>query len=333
MKLRNKILIGFLVFLLGLGVFSYFYVKSQLFTPLSGDSSEKTFEIKEGQGVLEIVDNLRKEGLAKNKWITIGYLKFKKIDKQLKAGVFLLRKNQSPVEVFEAISSGKTALKKITIIEGWTEKEIADYLDERGLVKKSDFLESAKKKKQEYDFLEGAETLEGYLFPDTYYIPYKSTADDIIKKMLDNFDKKLTNEIKNEINKQGRSIRDVSILASVVEKEVYKEQDRKIVAGLFLKRISQGKPLEADSTINYITGKDLAQPSYSDTRQDSLYNTYLHKGLPPGPICNPSLSSILAAVYPEDSPYLFYLNRQDTKETIFSETYEEHLENKKKYLK
>jgi len=333
MRLINKIIIGSLVFLIGLGIFSYFYIKSQLFLPLSNDSVEKVFEIKEGQGVLEIVDSLKKEGLAKNKWVTLGYLKFKKIDKKLKAGVFLLYKNQTPAEILESISSGKTALKKITIIEGRTLKEIASYLDDKGLIQKNDFLEAVKREKWNYDFLEDAETLEGYLFPDTYYIPYKAGASEIIKKMLDNFDKKLTKEVREEIKKQGKSIKEIVILASIVEKEVYKEEDRKIVAGIFLKRIAQGKPLEADSTINYITGNNAAQPSYSDTRENSPYNTYLNKGLPPGPICNPSLSSILATVYSQDSPYLYYLNRQDTKETIFSKTYEEHLENKKKYLK
>lgn len=333
MKLRNKILIGLLVFLIGVGAFSYFYIRSQLFTPLSGDSSEKVFEIKEGQGVVEIVDNLKKEGLAKNKWVMLGYLKYKKIDKKLKSGVFLLRKNQTPAEVLDTISSGKTALKKVTIIEGWTLEEIASHLDERGLVQKSDFLEATKREKWNYEFLEDAESLEGYLFPDTYYIPYKATSEDIIKKLLDNFGKKLTKDTREEIKKQGKSIKEIIIIASIVEREVNKDEDRKIVTGIFLKRISMGMPMEADSTINYITGKDLAQPTFADTRKNSPYNTYLNKGLPPGPICNPSLSAIQAAVYPKESPYLYYLNRQDTKETIFSKTYEEHIDNKNKYLK
>lgn len=333
MRKGLKILIALAVLLLVVAGASYFYVKIQLFSPLSGESLEKVFEIKEKQGVLSIVDNLKKEGLVKDKWLALGYLKFKKIDKKLRAGVYLLNKNLSSAEVLNLIASGKTAMKKITIIEGWTIKDIADYLDSRGIVKKDDFLTSAKFEKRDYSFLEGSDSLEGYLFPDTYYISYKADSKEIIKKMLDNFDKKLDQKLRDEITRQGKSIKEIVILASIVEKEVSKEEDRKIVAGVFLKRISEDKPLEADSTINYITSKSLAQPTFGDTRIESEYNTYLNKGLPPGPISNPSLSSIKAAVYPEDSPYLYYLNRQDTKETIFSKTYEEHLENKKKYLK
>lgn len=333
MKKSLKILIVLIVLFLVVAGASYFYVKIQLFSPLSKEFSEETFEIKEGLGVVEIVDNLKKEGFVKDKWLSIAYLKFKKMDKKLRAGVYLLNKNLSPAGNLDLIASGKTAMKKITIIEGWTTRDIADYLDSRGIVKKDDFLASVKNENWAYGFLEGSESLEGYLFPDTYYISYKADSKEIIKKMLDNFDKKLDQKMRDDILKQGRSIKEIVILASIVEREVFQEKDRKIVAGIFLKRISEGKSLEADSTISYITGKNNPQPSYSDTRTDSPYNTYLNKGFPPGPICNPSLSSLKAAVYPEGSSYLYYLNRQDTKETIFSKTYEEHLDNKKKYLK
>ncbi len=201
------------------------------------------------------------------------------------------------------------------------------------MVKKEEFLAALKRENWNYDFLEGLESLEGFLFPDTYYISYNVSSNEIIKKMLDNFDKKLTSDLRAEIKKQGKSVKEIVTLASIVEKEVYKEEDKKIVAGIFLKRVVLGMPLDADSTINYITGKNSPMPTSGDLAAESLYNTYLNKGLPPGPISNPSLSSIKAAIYPEDSPYLYYLNRQDTKETIFSKTFEEHLENKNKYLK
>lgn len=333
MKLRNKILLILLFLFLVTGASSYFYIRSQLFVPRSAKETEKIFEIKEGQGVVEIIENLEKEGFIRNKWVTLGYLKYKGTEKNLKAGTFLLKSNLKPVEILDVITSGENALKKLTIIEGWTKKDIAENLDERGIVQKKDFLETAKRENWNYSFLENSSSLEGFLFPDTYSISYKADAEEIIKKMLDNFDKKLTADLQSEIKKQNKSIKEIIITASIIEKEVTKEEDRKIVAGIFYKRIREGKPLEADSTINYITGKSKAQPSYEDTRAISEFNTYLNKGLPPNPICNPGLSSIKAAIYPEDSPYYYYLNRQDTKETIFSKTYEEHLENKSRYLK
>jgi len=332
-KLLGRIIIFLFLLLLIISIFSFFYVRAQLFSPVSSDSSEKIFEIKEGQGVLEIVDSLQKEGFLGNKWVILGYLKLKGTGKNLKAGVYLLKKDQRPVDILEEIFSGKTALKKVTILEGWNTKEIADYLDKRGLVGKQNFLDTLKRENWKYDFLENSQSLEGFLFPDTYYISYNASSEEIIKKMLDNFDKKLTPSLKEEIKKQGKSLSEIITLASIVEKEVLKEEDKKIVAGIFWKRISLGMPLEADSTVNYITGKNSSAPTIADTKVNSLYNTYLNKGLPPTPISNPSLPSILAAIYPTDSPYLFFINRQDTKETIFSKTYEEHLANKEKYLK
>ncbi len=125
MKRKFKILAIVLILLfLAFAVFSFFYVRIQLFLPLSKDPSEKVFEIKEGQGVVEIVDSLSKEGFVGNKWVILGYLKFKGLGKNLKAGVYLLRKGQRPVDILEEIISGKIALKKVTIVEGWNNKEI-----------------------------------------------------------------------------------------------------------------------------------------------------------------------------------------------------------------
>ena len=118
MKLLNKILIILFLLLIISGISSYFYVRSQLFVPLSNEEIEKVFEIEEGQGVVDIIEALQKEGLVKNKWVTLGYLKVKNMDKNLKAGTFLIKKNIKPVEVLEALTSSKTALKKITIMEG-----------------------------------------------------------------------------------------------------------------------------------------------------------------------------------------------------------------------
>lgn len=332
MKKISKILITLSVIIFIISLASFFYVKDQLFSPLSNDSGEKIFEIKEGQGVKEIVTELKKEGLIKNDFIALAYLKVKNLSGKLKSGYFLINKNQTSVEVLNTIVIGKSALKKITIIEGWTINDIADYLDQRGILNKDEFLKESNIKNWDYDFLIGVDSLEGYLYPDTYAISYKADAKEIINKMLDNFDKKLKEGYREEIKNQGKTIEDIIILASIVEKEVSKKEDKKIVAGIFLNRLSIDKALEADSTINYITGKNNPQPTLSDLSVNSRYNTYKNKGLPPGAICSPSISSIEAVIYPIKTDYFFYLNRQDTKETIFSKTYEEHLKNKQKYL-
>jgi UPF0755 protein len=139
-------------------------------------------------------------------------------------------------------------------------------------------------------------------------------------------------EIKEEIERQGKSIFDIITMASLLEKEVRTEEDKKIVAGILWKRMEIGMPLQVDATIAYITGKNSTRISKEETKIDSPYNTYKYKGLPLGPICNPGFESIFASLYYEDSDYLYYLSTPEG-ETIFSKTLEEHNIAKGKYLK
>jgi len=147
--------------------------------------------------------------------------------------------------------------------------------------------------------------------------------------MLSNFEKKLTQELKDEIQKQKKSVFDIITMAAMLEKEVRTLSDKKIVSGILWKRLEAGMPLQIDATINYITGKSDPGATIKDTKIDSPYNTYKYKGLPKGPISNPGMSSITAAIEPTDSPYWFYLSDGAT---YFSKTLEEHNVNKAKYL-
>ncbi|NTU69722.1 endolytic transglycosylase MltG [bacterium] len=328
----TKIILMMISVLILLALAFYFYVRNDLYSPMSKETKKIVFEIEKGPGSMQIVDSLKKEGLVRQTWTMALYLKVSGYGNKLKSGTFLLDISNSPVKNIEIIVSGETALKKLTFLEGWTKVDMAEYLNEKGIVSKQDYLD-ATNKKWDYSFLEGESDLEGYLYPDTYYVKYNADADTIIKAQLDNFDKKLTQTMRDDIKSQGRTIKDVVILASIVEREVTKDNDRKIVAGIFLSRIKEGMPLQSDATVNYVTGESKASPTYEETRKASPYNTYLNKGLTPGPISNPSISSITSSVYPEYTDYRYYLNRQDTLETIFSVTYDEHLENKQKYLK
>ena len=149
--------------------------------------------------------------------------------------------------------------------------------------------------------------------------------------MLDNFEVKFTDQMKEDAKNGNMSIYEIVTLASIIEKEVRTEEDRKIVAGIFYDRLNNNVGLQSDATVNYVTGKQALQPSADDIEVDSPYNTYKYRGLPPGPISNPSLSAIKAAIYPEKSDYFYFLTKQDGT-TVFSKTYEEHLENKRKFL-
>ncbi|OGY89834.1 MAG: hypothetical protein A2927_01170 [Candidatus Komeilibacteria bacterium RIFCSPLOWO2_01_FULL_45_10] len=149
--------------------------------------------------------------------------------------------------------------------------------------------------------------------------------------MLDNFGAKLTQEMRVDIKNAGKSIFEVITLASIIEKEVRTEQDMKMVADIFNKRLEQGIALQSDATVNYVTGKGLVQPTAADIAVDNLYNTYKYRGLPPGPIANPGLKAIKAAIYPTPNQYYYFLTTAEG-EVIYSQTYQEHLKNKSVYL-
>ena len=174
-------------------------------------------------------------------------------------------------------------------------------------------------------------SLEGYLYPDTYRVYKQTDLEAIVEKMLNNFDAKLTTEMRDEIKKQKKTIFEVLTLASIVEKEMYGYENRRVVAGIFYNRLKVGMPLQSDVTVNYITKKGTTRPSLDDTHIDNPYNTYVNKGLPPGPVCNPSIEAIKAVIYPADTDYMYFLTNEK-EQIIFSKTYEEHLRNINKHL-
>jgi UPF0755 protein len=193
---------------------------------------------------------------------------------------------------------------------------------------------------KKYPFLNQASAisgLEGYLFPDTYYMFKNADFQDIADVFLQNFDKKITPKIRDDIARANKNLHDIIIMASLIEKEVISDQDRKIVSGILWNRLRIGIPLQVDATISYVkkqhnmANAPSGRISHADLLLKSPYNTYLHRGLPAGPIGNPGLSAITAAIHPTPSTYLYYLSTPDGR-TIFSRTLEEHNKAKHKYL-
>jgi UPF0755 protein len=237
--------------------------------------------------------------------------------------------------------SAKAPQTSITLLEGWNNKDIAAYLEKNQIVASADFLDATKNfDTSEYvDLLSKPKDqgLEGFLFPDTYFIPKtastsKEMAGIIIQKALDNFSKKITPTMNQQAALDGMDLYKIITLASIIEKESGANQDdRKTIAGVFYNRLKAGMPLESDATVSFVT--ETSPISTADTLIDSPYNTYKYKGLPPGPICNPGLNSIMAALYPTPSDYLFFLTIPQTSRAVFAKTYDEHLKNKQKYLR
>jgi len=310
-----------------------------------GGNNDVLFVINRGDGVSVIADALLKEGLIDSTLYFKIYIWREKLESKLQAGEYILNGNMSIKDVAAIFANGKTLNKEktIKIIEGWNIGEISGYLAKEGVMGGQTFADFAKKSvsdwnysKERFDFLAdlppGAD-FEGFLFPDTYRIFADATNEDVFFKMLDNFDKKLSGDIRQEIESQGKSIFEIITMASIIQKEVRSEDDMKIVSGIFWNRLNSGQALESCATLAYILGENKPQYSLEDTKIVSPYNTYQNQGLPPGPISNPGLNAIIAAVYPTKTDYFYFLSRFDNGETVFSETYDDHLVNKAKYLK
>ncbi|MES3004719.1 MAG: endolytic transglycosylase MltG [Patescibacteria group bacterium] len=241
-------------------------------------------------------------------------------EKNIIAGDYLLEKKLGVLTIAKRLTTGESKLedKKLTIPEGWGVIEIGNYL-EQNLVGFDKNL-----------FYELAKTKEGYLFPDTYFFHPSSKPDAVIEKMETNFEEKIL--AIPGIKSNSRNIEDIIIMASILEGEAKTTESRKIVAGILWKRISIDMPLQVDATFKYINGKNTYELSLDDLQIDSPYNTYKYRGLPPTPINNPGLDSILAAMNPTKTNYLYFLSSKDGK-MYYATNFEGHQVNRDRYLR
>lgn len=332
----------------------YFFLEKEIKRPYKFQDEEKIFGVKEGERTSEIAKNLEKEGLIKKDFYFLFYVWKTGKGRKIKAGKYCLSPNQNIPELVDTMEKGPVREEvKITFPEGWKISDIEERLKSFGLVEGKE-ISSFKIKdfKAKYDFLEDAPSelnLEGYLFPDTYFfncpLPEiickngkgeiisckKGDPKKIVRKFLENFGKELTSDLRGEIKRQNKSIFEIVTMASLLEKEVRIKEDKEIISGILWKRFKNDIPLQVDATITYLTGKKTIKITKEELQIDSLYNTYKYKGLPIGPICNPSFESIKTAVFPKNSDFWYYLSTPEGK-TIFSKTLKEHNLAKAKYL-
>lgn len=319
--------------------------------PAASEGREVTFTVEEGEGVRDIAQSLEAAELIRSPWYFIWTVKRSGWGGRLQAGVYTLSPAQTPADIARTLAGGGDTGREraITIVEGWRIDDIAAYLEEEGVVSASDFkaatagplvARSACLKPDNcgegYAFLSGLPAgggLEGFLFPDTYRIFRDATAEDIVIKMLDNFDRKLTPEMRADIEASGLSLYETVILASIIEKEVRTAEDMAVVSGIFHNRLDIGMGLQSDATLTYYFGNKKAAHSGEELQVDTPYNTYKYRGLPPTPISNPGLNALRAAIYPADTDYFYFLSNTDTGETYFARTLEEHNENKREHVR
>lgn len=242
-------------------------------------------------------------------------------DSGLQAGPYLFKTPESLLSVAKRLFTGVHGIPpvRITFPEGETVREMAERI--ANAFPKISFPE----------FLAAAKPYEGHLFPDTYFFDSWVNAEFIIVAMRKNFDAKIT-PFASDITQSGRTLSDLVILASLVEKEARSSEVRRMVAGILSNRLTRGMPLQVDAVFGYIFNRDTYSPSFEDLKVDSPYNTYIHTGLPPGPINNPGLDAIEAVFNPTKTDYLYYLTGTDG-QMYYARTYAEHQSNQRKYLK
>ncbi|HKK54109.1 MAG TPA: endolytic transglycosylase MltG [Patescibacteria group bacterium] len=340
---------------------SFYYININL--PYDKDGEVQAVVIESGASLKNIAKELKEEKLIQSSNLFILYARNKNLQSKLQAGVYNLSQDMSIKNIVAKISQGQVNSQEITVklLEGWSNEKMAQYFESEGIWQKDEWLnvvgwsQTSDKKnnkmlskyKEDYSFLESKpefNSLEGYLFPDTYNIYKDSEPQDLVIRMLNNFNNKVTPQMREDIKEQSRSIHEIVTMASLIEKEAnikYNDdglpvltsiEEAKIISGIFWDRIARGQALQSCASLAYILGEYKTVYSTEDTKIESPYNTYQNAGLPPGPVSNPGIVAIKAAIYPVYTEYNYFLSPVGSDETLFSATYSEHLQKKAQFI-
>jgi UPF0755 protein len=299
------------------------------------DGAEQFVEIPPGAGSAVIRRRLVEGGVVRDGLSFRVALARSGQAKRLQAGEYRFDHPMSAREVIDKLARGDVFLRPITFPEGLTLRQMAQIYERDGGGSRADFLKAAGNTALIRDLDPGAPDLEGYLFPNTYALPRRATADQLVQRMVTSFRDALTPEIVQRGTARGLSVRQLITLASLVEKETAKPEERRIIAAVYTNRLRIGMGMQCDPTVIYAlerAGKYTGNLTREDLQFDSPYNTYRYAGLPPGPIANPGRASIEAASAPEDVPYLYFVSRNDGSH-VFSGTLDEHNRNVFEYQK
>ena len=337
MRTRKKksilpIIIVLSIIISGIGI----YVKN-LQKPVNiKDTSKKEISIEDGTPSIQIAKILKENGVIKNEKYFLFFAKKENLT-NLKSGVYEMSASQNLRQILEQLNEGGRPLgEKITIKEGSTIKQIANLLSENGLANADEFINLASSKDKfvsEFPFLSDSSitSLEGFLYPETYFIKKGTSSEDIIRQIVSQTQKLYTSDvvsIPENLKPYIKNTNELISLASIVEKETTDKKDAPLVTGVFIQRLKTQMPLQSCVTVEYVTGVHKQRISYEDSRIDSAFNTYINKGLTPTPICTPTIDIINAVKNFTPTDYLYFVAKKDGS-LVFSKTYEEHLENTK----
>ena len=315
------------------------YFKSRSGAYDVNEEKKVVVNIPSGSGTDSIADILSNAKLIKNKLVFKINVKMSGKASQFKAGEYQFDQSYTNGEIIDDIAAGKIyhSGPKVTVKEGTTSIEIIDELVKKNLGTKENYeklINNPDEFRDKYEFLKdkNIKSLEGFLYPSTYFCTEGESEREVISRMLNKFDEMYKYKIKPEMDKhKDLNFYDVMKMASIIEKEAVVDKDRPLISSVFYNRLAKDMPLQSDATIQYAFKERKKVVTYEDLKIESPYNSYKYKGLPPTPIANPSWKSIEAAINPAKTDYLYFVAKTDGGENNYAKTYEEHLKNEKRY--
>lgn len=304
--------------------------------PRDENGAELPFTIQPGESVNSVAYKLETMGFIRDAESFRAYLIYSGLDTSIQAGEYKLSAAMSPIEIAHELQDATSEEVTFVILPGWRMEEIAASLSTSGLsITPGDFFDAVNNPPRGYDFLAGANSAEGFLFPDSYIFPRTLTADELVSELVRHFALRLSRDLRLAFEDQGLTVYQAVTLASIVEREAVRKEEAPLIASVYLNRLRIGMKLEADPTVQYAIGYNAVQNTWwtnplsaADLKFDSPFNTYIYAGLPPAPISNPGMDALNALAFPVETPYYFFRAKCDgSGYHSFAETFEEHLGN------
>ena len=304
-----------------------------LFWPQNDLNSNVKIKIPKGATLSNIAEILSEKDMLNNQKVFINAAKIMGYSNKIPAGIFVVSEANTNYDIVKKLVSGNPETIKITFVEGWTIPQSVKILAESLNISSEVFTKLCYDKDFIQEFGIDAPSLEGYLYPETYlFLESEDDPKEILKQLVSEYNQVITEDMRKRAEQLGFSMHEILTIASLIEGEAIFGSERNIISAVYHNRLKKRMLLQADPTIQYILKEEPRRLLYSDLKVDSPYNTYLYKGLPPGPIGNPSKQSIVAALYPDDNDYIFFVARGDGYHT-FTRTIKEHNQAKREFQK
>ncbi|MBI5847547.1 MAG: endolytic transglycosylase MltG [Nitrospirae bacterium] len=306
------------------------YAGIELFLPVQTGNKNLEIQIPKGSTFRQAVEILRSQNLIRDKRIILVAGRLTGVDKRIRAGFYSLWTGMNPLEILKFLRKGKIIENEVKILEGDSLLEISSAFAKTGIISSEAFMELAQDRDLLATYDIKAPSIEGYIYPDTYFIPKGMGAEEALDIMISKMREKLTDKVKARTQELGMTENQILTLASIIEKEAVVDSERQLISAVYHNRLRKKMLLQADPTAIYGVKSSKERITLTDLKRQTAYNTYVNKGLPPGPIASASIKSIMAALYPAAVPYIYFV-AQDDRSHRFTETAAQHAEAVKRY--